>query len=78
MYKVFAIQGGFAVAFVRPDARATVITESHSREAAQAQAKSLNQRMQAEHEAQRLREIANRDVWGNRRTVRQFEPDAFA
>lgn len=78
MYRVFAIQGGYAVAFVRPDARATVVMETHSREAADENAARRNVELQAEKARQRLREIANMSTWGERRPVRWFEPDAFA
>lgn len=78
MYRVFAIQGGFAVAFVRPDARATIVMETHCRESADVDAARRNVELQAEQARQRLREIANLSTWGERRPVRWFEPDAFA
>jgi len=78
MYKVFAIPSGYAVSFVRPDGKATIHTEHGTRDSAERHADTLNETRRAEAERQRLRDIANRDTFGNRRPVRWFEPDAFA
>ena len=76
MFKVFAVPGGYAVAYVRPDGKATIQTETHNREAALLEAHTRNEAAQAEAARQQLRDIARTVT--ERRSVRWFEPDAFA
>lgn len=76
-YTAHAIQGGFAVAYKRPDGTLCAVMDCPTREIAQGHADRLNEYQMAQHRAA-LKAGQRQHAYTERRPVRWFEPDAFA
>lgn len=76
-YAPHAIQGGYAVAYKRPDGTLCAVMDCPTREIAQGHADTLNEHQQAQHRAAQAARF-RQHAFAERRPVRWFEPDAFA